>query len=118
MPTLRITLVEPPEEFPPYGKIRHQLQLKKGYLQPNEPNVYETDFELVDGVPKGQIVHYHGDKRRFIYIQWLGSHGQMFRRIKLYFEHFLVEGGESYDIRIAGKMKDGTPACSTARVIP
>lgn len=53
MPTVRITLVDPPEEFPPYGKIRHQLQLKKGYLQPTEPNIYETNFELVDGVPEG-----------------------------------------------------------------
>lgn len=68
--------------------------------------------------PKGQIVHYHGDKRRFIYIQWVGSQGQMFRRIKLFFEHFLEEDAESYDIRIQGTMKDGTPACSTARVIP
>ena len=118
MPTLRITLIDPPEEFPPYGKIRHQLQLKKGYLQPAEPHVYVTEFELIEGVPKGQIVHYHGDKRRFVYIQWVGSHGQMFRRIKLFFEHFLEEDTESYDIRIQGTMKDGTPACSTARVIP
>ena len=118
MPTLRITLVDPPEECPPYGKIRHQLQLKKGYIQPTEPNVYETEFDLVDGTPKGPIVHYHGDKRRFIYIQWLGSHGQMFRRIKLFFEHVLEEGQANDDIRIAGTMKDGTPACSTARVIP
>ncbi|MEI7577458.1 MAG: DUF5990 family protein [Armatimonadota bacterium] len=118
MPTLRITLVDPPEEFLGYGKIRHQLQLKKGYLQPSSPNVYETEFELVEGVPKGQIVHYHGDKRRFIYIQWVGAHGQMFRRIKLYFEHFLEDDKENYDLRIAGTMKDGSPACSTARLIP
>lgn len=118
MPTLRITLAKPPETFDAYGKIRHQLQLRKGYLQPIEPNVYETEFELVEGVPKGQIVHYHGDKRRFIYIQWVGSRGDMFRRIKLYFDHFLQDGVEAYDIRISGTMKDGSPACSTARLIP
>ncbi len=118
MPTLRITLVDPPVEFSPYGKIRHQMQLKKGNLQPCEPNVYETEFDLVEGIPKGQIVFYNNDKRRFIYIQWLGAYGQQFRRIKVFFEHFLEEGKENYDIRIQGFMKDGSPACSTAKVIP
>lgn len=118
MPTLRITLIDPPEEFAPYGTIHHKMQLKKGFLQPVEPNVYETSFELVNGVPKGEIVHYHGDKRRFIYIQWLGSHGQMFRRIKLFFEHFMDSDAERYEVSIAGTMKDGSPACSTAKVIP
>lgn len=116
MPTLTITLVDPPETFAPYGRIRHQMQLKKGYQSP-AGHQYETRFDLVDGVPKGEIVQYHGDKRRFIYIQWIGEHGQMFRRIKLFFEHFMTEEKEHYDVRIAGTMKDGSPACSTAKVL-
>lgn len=118
MPSLKVQIVDPPTEFAPHGKIWHQVQLKRGYLDPVAPNEYQLQFDLVDGVPKGDIVHYHGDKRRFIYIQWYGARGEKFRRIKLFFEHFLRDGVDSYEVRIAGSMKDGSPACSTARVLP
>jgi len=117
MPTLTITLVDAPREFAPYGGIRHLLQLKKGYLEP-VGDTYSVSFELCGGVPKGEIVHYHGDKRRFIYIQWIGSGHAMFRRIKLYFDQFMTEEKEHYEVCIRGTMeKDGSPACSTARLL-
>lgn len=122
--TLKIQVADLPTRCEPYGNIRLQLQSKKELRDPVD-GVFIATFERKAN-RKGEVhwagddVHFHGDGRRFIYLQWLGESGQMFRRIKLYLDQIpgLEPGVENVEVKIAGRMpKDGSPACSTARLV-
>lgn len=64
---------------------------------------------------QGDTVQHHGDGRRFIYFTWLDQYQRQFRRLKLYLDHIPENATE---VRIQGSMpKDGSPACSTAKLI-
>lgn len=112
-----------PTDWEPYGAIYLQLQTKKGF-ELAEDGVYVVPMERKPN-RKGEIhwtgdgIHFHGDGRRFIYLSWVSARGERFRRIKLYLDLIpeLESGNEDVFVTIAGTMKDGTPACSTARVI-
>lgn len=123
MPRLKITVESIPSEFGGCENLQLKLQTKKTFLDPiqKEENklVFETEFEVKDDKPKGEAVWDHGDKRKFIYLTWFGTQNgftKSFRRIKLYFSQ-MEPWQEGVSIRISGVLKDGTPACSTAKVI-
>ncbi|MBS1703322.1 MAG: hypothetical protein JST12_16790 [Armatimonadetes bacterium] len=123
MTRLLIRVDNAPTRCEPYGAIRLQLQTKKAFEEAKD-GVYTVPMSQKEN-RKGEThwagdgVHYHGDGRRFIYLAWIGERGQRFRRIKLYLDHVpnLGEGEGDVEVTIAGTMKDGTPACSTARVL-
>ncbi len=121
MVRLHVRFENAPTSFEPYGAIRLVHQSRKEYVE-GKANTFalELDRKLDRSGElqwSGDAVHYHGDKRRFIYFAWLSESGKMFRRIKLYLDK--IPGLESSEvtIRVAGRMKDGSPACSTARIL-
>jgi hypothetical protein len=123
MPALRITVENAPKSWAAYDEICLKLQTKKTFLDPlrseGDSLQFEAQFEIRDNKPKGEVVWDHGDKRKFIYLTWFGTNStgtQSFRRIKLYFTQ-MEPWNEGVEIRINGVLKDGTPACSTARVL-
>ena len=101
------------------------LQSKKGY-RVAQSGVFSVTFDRKlnrkgEEHWAGDDIHFHGDGRRFIYLAWVDQYGNMFRRIKLYLEHITGLDPSAIDqdvsVTIAGTLKDGTPACSTAVVI-
>lgn len=124
MATLRIKVDDLPTRYEPYGDIRLMLQKKKVLVAAVDGVFVATLERKMNRKGEenwaGDDVHFHGDGRRFIYLQWIGQSGQMFRRIKLYLDQIpgLEPGIESAEVKIAGRMpKDGSPACSTARLV-
>lgn len=111
---LRVELVGAPSEFGEHGKVRLVWQSRVrpvGYV-PSENLTWDIPLELKDGRWTGTSIGRNSDGRRFLYFAWLNQFGQMFRRIKLYQDQV---SGDS--IRLSGTMPDGSPACSTARVM-
>lgn len=122
MAKLVVKIADAPAEFGAYGRIRLLHQSKKGFV-PAVDGAFELELDHKEdrsGVLQwsGDAVHYHGDKRRFIYFAWVSEFGQSFRRIKLYLDQVPeLEYGDA-EVTIAGRMpKDGSPACSTAKRI-
>lgn len=112
-----------PTTWESYGAIFLQLQTKNGFEPPTN-GAYVVSMERKPN-RKGEVhwagdgVHFHGDGRRFIYLSWVNERGERFRRIKVYLDLIpeLESGNEDVFVTIAGTMKDGSPACSTAKVI-
>ena len=103
--------------------IRLVLQTKKEYVE-GVNGVFTVDLSRAMNRKGeehwvGNAVHFHGDGRRFIYLAWLTSDGQMFRRIKLYLNQIpgLSPESEEIEVTINGQGKDGSPACSTAILV-
>lgn len=67
---------------------------------------------------KGPAVVYHGDKRRFIYLNWFGESGgktQSFRRIKLFLDlipGLTYETAGDVIVEIPSRQPDGSPKCA------
>lgn len=126
MPVVSITVVDPPSSFAAEGPGPIELWLDEGRRVPptrlsNGDLVFEVEFEVVslrDGTraPKGPAVRHHGDKRRFVYLDWTRD-GVMFRRIKVFFDTFLIGERERYSVSVAGRDRKGGPACATATVL-
>ena len=100
------------------------LQTKKGYVEGvgDEFGVELSRAKNRKGEEYwvGEAVTFHGDGRRFIYLAWLDFRGKMFRRIKLYLDQItdLRPDVDSVAVTVSGRGKDGSPACSTAIVLP
>jgi len=122
---LTILVADLPTTCVPYGAIRLKLQKKKGLADPvNGVFVVTLERKLNRKGEEhwaGDDVHFHGDGRRFIYLQWIGQSGQMFRRIKLYLDHIMeldpTKPDQEITVKIHGRGKDGSPACSTAKLV-
>ena len=123
MVQLTISVVDRPTTCQGKVGIRLVLQTKKVYVESVDDlfsvELYRAANRKGEEQWVGDSVHFHGDKRRFIYLAWLDSRGQMFRRIKLYLSQIadLVPGAEQVNVTISGQGKDGSPACSTAIVL-
>ena len=76
-------------------------------------NTWELEIAMKDGKWSGSSVGRNSDGRRFLYFAWCNQFGKMFRRIKLYQDQ--VTGQV---VTLNGKMKDDSPACSTAIILP
>ncbi|MEQ1822667.1 MAG: DUF5990 family protein [Fimbriimonadaceae bacterium] len=120
--SVSVSLVDLPAEW--CGRpIRLVLQTKKEYL---EPPFQFTIIRKADRKGElqwtGDAVHFHGDGRRFIYFAWLENtyvSWKMFRRIKLYLTQIPNLGeNPTVQVTLSGKGKDGSPACSTAIIVP
>lgn len=128
MPTLYLTVVQPPRTFPPEGAESIELWLDAGKdtrvradWQPNGDAKFKIPFEVGPDrsgaiVPKGPVIRYHGDKRPFVYLDWTIDH-RCFRRIKVFFEKFFDPAREEYHVAIAGTDRRGGPACATATIV-
>lgn len=123
MPELHISVEGIPRVFGECTDLRLKLQTKKAFLDPcvegEDSLEFRVQFEIKDGKPRGEMVWDHGDKRKFVYLTWFGVTPlgiKSFRRIKLYFNQF-EPWEEGAFVRISGKMPDGSPACSTARLM-
>lgn len=112
-----------PTSFDGYGAIQLVHQSKKGCIQGTD-GVFTINLERkVDRKGEeqwfGDSVYFYGDKRRFLYFAWISQYGQSFRRIKLYLDQ--IEGLnpeiQTLNVEISGRGKDGSPACSTAKII-
>lgn len=111
---MRIEVVDLPDTFEHYGRIRlaWQNRVRPPEHQFSETNTWEIEVPIKDGKWGGPSVGRNPDGRRFLYFAWVGASGERFRRIKLYQDQ--VQGSWA---RLSGRMKDGTPACSTAIVL-
>jgi hypothetical protein len=109
-----VEIVSPPAEFGLEGRIRPvwQSRVRPPEWTEGEGFRWTIDVPLRDGRWSGSMVGRNSDGRRFLYFVWVNQAGRGFRRIKLYQDQ--VAGPV---VRIAGTMKDGSPACSTARVL-
>lgn len=121
MTILTVRVENPPTFFEPYGAIRLVHQSRRGYVE-GTAGIFNLELDQKEdrsGKPQwsGDAVHYHSDKRRFIYFAWLSESGKMFRRIKLYLDQIPNLNRHDMTVTIAGRMKDGSPACSTAKVL-
>lgn len=131
MPTLWITVLEPPTEYLATTDIKLFLQSKTGNFPPTERDagaaVFEVPFDFKadkSGVlqPAGPAIQVHGDKRRFVYLAWHGRQGAasgMFRRMKVYFDRIPGYPGttDEYRVSVKGTDKRGGPACATVELI-
>jgi len=126
MVMIQVAVLDAPKECAPYGAVRLAVQRKDGYdfghdgvfnvsvvRQPDRKGTLQW---------KGDAINHHGDGRRFIYLAWLASPDTkptMFRRIKLYLDQIAdLNEGQDVAVQISGRGKDGSPACSTAIIIP
>jgi|GEM_PF-2445781 len=131
MPTLRITVQDPPSEFSDYGEIKLLLEMPMGLADPGSHSgrdlIFEVPFELKPDrseilQPSGPLIQRQNDGRRFVYLNWLGrQNGESirFRRLKIFFDkvHGFPGSSERYETRIMGVDKKGGPACATAQVL-
>ncbi len=113
--TVTVTVVNVPETWPCEGKIRLMWQSR---VRPPEHtagnnNSWVIEVPIKDGKWSGPFVGRNSDGRRFLYFAWQNQFGKMFRRIKLYQDQVTGDA-----VTLNGTMKDGSPACSTAIVIP
>lgn len=111
---LTIEIIDAPTSWVGMHGIRVVFQSR---IRPDEHldspnNTWNIDIPVKDGKWTGSFVGRNSDGRRFMYFAWLDVNGRRFRRIKLYQDQAV---GES--VRIQGTMKDGSPACSTARIL-
>jgi hypothetical protein len=112
MRQVTIRVVDAPVE-PGVELVLQRKGPKKAEIHEPSPDLtWRVEWDEKDGKGKGDAIYRYGDGRDFIYLSWL-RHGRMFKRIKLYTSQ--IEGEE---VVIQGTGKDGTHACSTARVLP
>ncbi|HWD38308.1 MAG TPA: DUF5990 family protein [Fimbriimonas sp.] len=113
--TIRVKICDCPGSFDGREGIRvaFQSQIRPPRHEFSANNEWEIRVNVKDGKWTGYNVGRNGDGRRFIYFAWADRNGTMFRRIKLYQDQ--VQGDS---VRLSGRMKDGSPACSTAIVLP
>lgn len=114
--TLTIEIVDPPTEFEGQS-VRIVLVNKKKEFFPSANHSWQIEIEQKPNRAgelfwSGDTVQHHGDGRRFVYFAWLTSSGKAFRRLKVDLNHVTEE---TQILKVAGKMKDGSPACATAK---
>jgi hypothetical protein len=114
MPTITVEICGAPKEFADYGNIRvvWQSRIRPPAWTPSTNNTWTIEVAERNGKWSGPAVGRNSDGRRFLYFAWVSEAGQSFRRIKLYQEQC-----NSSIVRVSGTMKDGSPACSTARLL-
>jgi hypothetical protein len=112
---LKVRIIGAPETFGCEGRIRvvWQSRLRPPEHMPSTDCSWTIDVPLRNGVWSGSFVGRNSDGRRFLYFAWQNELGSVFRRIKLYQDQ--ASGPEAL---IAGTMKDGSPACATAIILP
>lgn len=113
---LTIEIVNPPESCENQG-IQILLVDKKSGLISSKSNCWQVEIEQKPNRAgqvfwTGSTVQHHGDGRRFIYFAWINTTGQMFRRLKVDINDVTPE---TKLIQVQGTMKDGSPACATAK---
>ncbi len=124
MVSLTISVKDCPTSCLGMSGIRLALQTKKGYVESVDEGflveLSRAKNRKGEEYWVGEAVTFHGDGRRFIYLAWLDFRGKMFRRIKLYLDQIsdLSPDADSVAVTISGRGKDGSPACSTAIVLP
>jgi hypothetical protein len=108
-----VEIVDLPTHWAEQGRIRllWQSGIRPVEYTEIEGSQVRITVGLKDGRWTGKSVGRNPDGRRFVYLAWINSAGTSFRRIKLYQDQ--VQGDR---VRILGAMKDGSPACSTARL--
>lgn len=113
--TFTVEIVDLPSHWGEQGAIRllWQSGIRPVAYTEIEGNEVRITVGLKDGRWTGKPVGRNHDGRRFVYLAWINSAGTSFRRIKLYQDQVLGDR-----VRILGVMKDGSPACSTARLAP
>lgn len=112
---LKVTVTNCPETWADEGRIAllWQSRVRPQQHTPGANNEWVIELETKDGKWTGPAVGRNSDGRRFLYFAWSNQRGRRFRRIKLYQDQ--VQGDS---VTLSGVMKDGSPACSTAIVIP
>lgn len=126
MPDLVVSFEDAPSEHLEYGPIELVLQLKgknrTAEYESAPDRVWRIPLERKNGQWAGRAVQHHGDGRRFIYFEWrydVDGEPKGFRRIKLYLEHIvnLTEESGEVAVKVLGRDKKGSPACSTAVLV-
>lgn len=112
---LTITVKNCPETWGDEGKVTlfWQSRVRPPEHTAGDGNRWEIEITEKDGKWSGPAIGRNSDGRRFLYFAWRNAYGRMFRRIKLYQDQV---SGET--VTLSGVMKDGSPACSTAIVLP
>ena len=112
--TLCVEVIDTPVTWGEHGNIRlvWQSRVRPVEYAAGNGSAWEMEVPLKEGVWTGPSVGRNGDGRRFLYFAWLDGRGKMFRRIKLYQDQVTAP-----IVKLSGTMKDGSPACSTARLI-
>lgn len=132
MPTLRIIVFAPPREFEGAKDLRLTMSSKSGEIEAKSEGdslIFEAEFEMKADrsgtmYPSGLEVVHHGDKRRFIYLNWWGETAEgyrCFRRMKVFFERIPNFGdgmADQYEVFIKGTDKRGGPACASVELLP
>ena len=103
-----------PSTWAPEGQVElfWQSRVRPPEHQPISNAAMEFELPIKDGRWSGSSVGRNSDGRRFLYFAWRNQAGRMFRRIKLYQDQVRSEV-----VRVSGVLKDGSPACSTARIL-
>lgn len=103
-----------PTTWPMFGALRlvWQSRVRPQESTPSSNHTWEIELSEKDGLWTGPSVGRNADGRRFLYFAWLDMHGRIVRRIKLYQNQ--VTGPT---VTLQATMPDGTPACSTARLV-
>lgn len=128
MPILRVIVLDPPKECPGYPSLQLVLDTKNGTVPPTQREdgslVFETEFQFKpdkEGVPQpvGPAIVYHGDKRRFVHLNWSSEFTQ-YGRIKVFFERIpgFPSDAELFEARIKGRDSRGKPACASVAIEP
>ena len=116
--TLTIQIVDAPREF--QGRPIHLVLVdkKKGNIT-SPDHRWQIEIEQKPNRKgehfwSGDAVQHHGDGRRFVYFAWIDSIHNMFRRLKVDLNHVT---DSTTILSVQGTMKDGSPACATAKFI-
>jgi len=131
MSTLRIVVFAAPRECEGAKDLRLTMSSKDGEIASKAQGdslLFELEFEMKadrSGAmhPSGPEVVHHGDKRRFVYLNWWGQTAegyQCFRRIKVFFARIpnFGEGmADEYEVFIKGTDKRGGPACASVELL-
>jgi hypothetical protein len=114
MPTITVEICGAPAAFDCYGQIRvvWQSRIRPPAWNSSPNNTWTIELAEKDGKWSGPAIGRNSDGRRFLYFAWISASGQMFRRIKLYQDQCTRPA-----VRLCGSMTDGSPACSTARIL-
>ncbi len=116
--TLTIQIADVPTEFEGRPVFLVLVDKKKGNIT-SSTNTWEIEINQKPNRNgelfwSGDAVQHHGDGRRFVYFAWFDSSNKMFRRLKVDLNQVTES---TKNLVVHGTMKDGSPACATARFL-
>lgn len=119
--TLRVVLVDPPTEFDGMADVEPFVE-EKARNVPGERRgsdvVFETRYSEIPPMG-GPAIRREKDGRWFVYVAWYGTKEGVwtrFRRLKVHLDR-VPELIHDCEVTVAGRGRDGSPACATATIL-